>query len=275
MNPRTRVAAHGGSARVLPPKLVLVQISPAQGKRSKEQGQVEEHLDATQMPKQGLGRKEVRDMLIIRGLWSELYQLDEVLSSMSLALDNHWLQSGLAMEPPLPSSLEEFQAYAAVVIANANFVPHDTAAQRALAEYVEGGGRLFLLGGSHALGHGFIKGTPIDSLLPVDIEGKFDIEKTGGVVIIPVEGFTLAQDLPWDEAPRAYYVHRVTPRAGATVGLIAGGHPAFVMWSRGQGKVAVLALTVMGAKSKADEIEFWNWPSWTVFMKRVILWLLE
>ncbi len=78
--------------------------------------------------------------------------------------------------------------------------------------------------------------------------------------------------LSWQESPRVFWYHTVTPKAGAKVLLSAGGKPLLVAGTFGKGRVAVFAGSVMG-DPPAGRLPFWDWQGWPAVLSATMAWL--
>ena len=224
-----------------------------------------------------------RSVLIVHGLFTELWRLDEAIGNLSLRgigrqVTRHWLASswaGWKLKPAFPNTTAALWPYAAVILSNVGALPLGVDGRKALADYVTLGGTLVVLGGPHTLGGGNLAGSFLAPVLPVELTKDKDIVKLDGAVIEPRGDFTPASGLGWEQKPRVYYLHNVRGKPGAEVCMTAGGRPVLVAWKHGRGKVAVLAVTVLGKSTRKGDIEFWNWPYWNLLMERTIGWLVR
>jgi len=150
-----------------------------------------------------------------------------------------------------------------------------TVPQRAMIQdFVTAGGGLLVVGGPFAFGHGQLAQSELLSpLLPVDITGEYDLQPfPTAVPLQPVRGKIAKEGLTWAQQPAVRWMHRTTPKPGATVELTAGGTPALVTWQFGKGRVAVLTATVLG-EMPAGTTAFWEWPDWSKLMTNTLHWL--
>jgi len=139
-----------------------------------------------------------------------------------------------------------------------------------IADSVETGGRLVVLGGMFALEKGRYQGTPLARILPVELGGS-PWQVTKAPVPLPLDppSTGLAKGLAWDERPCVLYYHALPLRDRADVLMKAGGIPILVRRAHGDGEVVAFLGTPCGRGSRAHRA-FWDWKDWPVLMARMI-----
>jgi uncharacterized membrane protein len=76
----------------------------------------------------------------------------------------------------------------------------------------------------------------------------------------------------FEQRPKVFWHHFVTPKPDAKVVLNAGGQPALILGRYGKGKVALLTLSPTG-KEAPGEIAWWNWNGWFALVRNTTTWL--
>lgn len=137
----------------------------------------------------------------------------------------------------------------------------------AVAAFVERGGGLMLLGGSHSFGNAEGTYLLLDPVLPVRILRGLDVE--AGVLPTP-SVHPIARGLP---APLGYVrkVHPVEPKPGAHVAMRAGDLPLVVAGEFGYGRVVVVA-----SYPECDEAEygwFFTGDAFDDFLRSTLAWM--
>jgi uncharacterized membrane protein len=155
-----------------------------------------------------------------------------------------------------PSSYPELMGYDLIALNNVPLECLDEQTQQYLADYVEHGGALLVIGGHWAFGGGDYKDSKLEALLPVTSRGPFDVR--------PIANGTLAPAPAAGRGVSAIWRQDVVPRPEAAVTVKAGAEPFWVQWKRGQGTVAVLAGLAYGeAPDQAILFNEWDgWPKW-------------
>ena len=138
---------------------------------------------------------------------------------------------------PAERGLAHLNGYDLVVLAGLDPVVLSSREHLALVAFVERGGALMLLGGTHSFGNAEGTYLPLTPILPVDVLQALDVE-----VNAPPRGgdHPIARGLP---EPLGYIarVHPVEPRPGAEVALSVDDFPLVVAGQWGYGRVVVVA----------------------------------
>lgn len=197
-------------------------------------------------------------ILHLRGLFQEAYRLPEVAKVMNAELKSGSYKT-FVYGPSLsyfPGNYPDLMGLDAVVLNNVPMEAIDEQAQQYLADYVEHGGALLVIGGHWAFGGGGYKGSKLEELLPVTAKGPFDVTL--------VQKGKLAPQPENATKVGALWLQDVTPRPEAKVTVKAGGKPFWVQWRRGEGTVAVLAGLAYGESSGQLQLfnEWEGWPKW-------------
>jgi len=143
----------------------------------------------------------------------------------------------------------------------------DQTFQALLADYVEAGGGLLIVGGYESLGKGFLEGSMIEGLLPVKTAGPWDLKAVGRLDILTTDDFP--RRIPFPDGSRVFYVQTVKPKDQAQVWLRAAEEPFLTVWQYGMGRVAVVSGTVLGSGKNA----FWKMEGYLEFMNGLLDWL--
>ncbi|HOF89325.1 MAG TPA: glutamine amidotransferase, partial [Armatimonadota bacterium] len=170
-----------------------------------------------------------------------------------------------------PATFDELETCRVVVLAN---VPAGafTIEQRALLEdFVMAGGGLIVLGGPYAFGGGGYHASDIFTrLLPVTPAGAHDMLKHPAPQPLQAAGpATLAADLLRTRPPVVLYQHKLIPKKGAVVQVMAGGQPLIVTGAYGKGRVAAVLATPLGPDAPNA---WWTSPLWPQIMVRLLAW---
>jgi hypothetical protein len=194
-------------------------------------------------------------ILHLRGLFQHYYRLPEVAKALGAELQVGSYRV-FVYGPSLsyfPSDYPELMGYDAIVMNNVPLEALDDQTQQYLADYVEHGGALLVIGGHWAFGGGGYRGSRFEELLPATTKGPFDV--------VPVKQGLLTPPPPGGAKVGAAWLQDVTPRPEAQVPIRAGGQPFWIQWKRGQGVVAVMAGVCYGEATEGLT-PFWEWPGW-------------
>ncbi len=164
------------------------------------------------MKKRGPGRK----ILVVNGLYYELYRIPEALALLGKVtditpapkkpeapslqdLDKAELKPAETKAPDAsavqfcqvyvdlaedrttltgyPTTLEALCGYDAVVLMNVSATWLSVQGRKDLLDFVQAGGGLLVLGGNYSLGQGHFKGTFMEDIMPVTVEAAKDLEQ--------------------------------------------------------------------------------------------------
>jgi uncharacterized membrane protein len=187
-----------------------------------------------------------------------------------------------------PGSPEELSAYDLVVLSdigsNTLLAPKSVfmgglrAPNRlqALAQWVEAGGSLMMVGGYLSFqgieGKANYRGTPLAAVLPVLMEVGDDREESPHGPVATVTGHhVITQGMP-DPWPHILGYHRLEAREGSEVLVSIEGRPLLVVGTHGAGRVAAFA-TDMGPHWLPKE--FVEWPGYARLWQQLTRWLVE
>lgn len=182
----------------------------------------------------------------------------------------HWKGSGELTN--FPGTLEELCAFDVVVFEAGDASALGPADQEMLKEYVKLGGGVAVLGGFFSLGKGRCQGTTFESILPVTVGAPFDLAQAHVTIVKGAEAPVIA-GVDLSAAPVVEWLQGMTPRAGATVALTAGGKPLLALGALEKGRTAAFAGTVLGDEAKIAGTPFWKWPGYPALMGNLIKWL--
>lgn len=218
--------------------------------------------------------------LVVFGLYTHILRLDDALADYRYG-DKYAPEFTWANCPPnavenFPGTYEELFSYHTVVLSDVNYRALGDVRFEMLCAYVEQGGALLVVGGPYALGNGEFKDTRFLELLPVNLQGPFDLKWAGkgkSWDLVPANSADrLLQGVPFEPPPKVYWQHFVTAKDGAHVRLTAGGQPALVTGVYGRGRIAVLTLSPTG-KAGDGETAWWNWQGWFPLLQKSMAWL--
>ncbi|MBU0606837.1 MAG: hypothetical protein KKI08_03075, partial [Armatimonadetes bacterium] len=215
------------------------------------------------------------DVLVVKGLWWETYQLPDALAALTAPerVREVWVnQGGLA---GFPSGHADLYQCDVVLLVNADAQWLGYEGRKALSDFVAAGGGLVVLGGAYTLGQGHFCQTLLEGLLPVGLQDGRDLERASvpwplrpGTATWTVQGVS---EGAWQRKPVVYWRHRAVPRDGAVVALTAGDQPVLLARTSGQGRVAVFTGTVLGEPTGEGQ-PFWQWEGWKVVLANTMRW---
>jgi uncharacterized membrane protein len=165
-------------------------------------------------------------------------------------------------------SYDDLLAYNLVVLADVDAESLGDIGREMLKDYVAAGGGLLVLGGPYAYGEGGYGKGQLAEVLPVQVGGAFDL--VAGGELAAGGASALPGSLDWKQRPVAPYVHRLTPKPQAVVAVTAGGLPFVVTGTYGQGRVACVAGSPVGAA--AGRTVFWQWSDWPRLVGKLAEW---
>lgn len=160
------------------------------------------------------------------------------------------------------------------VFVGGNTVPNRL---RSLAEWVDAGGALLMVGGYLSFqgieAKANYRGTPLADVLPVLMEVGDDRQETpeGSQATVTVADHPITQGMPgpW---PHILGYHRLVPKEGALVLATVGEHALLVVGEHGAGRVAAFA-TDMGPHWLPRE--FVEWPGYARLWQQLTAWLAD
>jgi uncharacterized membrane protein len=206
-----------------------------------------------------------------RGVYYDFYRVGEVAPFLGGALDGGAVVTGQrgASLNNFPTTYEEMVKRRVYVLAD---VPTGafSAAQRAMLEdFVKAGGGLVVLGGPYSFGPGEYASSDVFArLLPVVLNGRYDVVKCAPPVVLKAPANSLVADLLGKDAPTVVYRHKLAAKPGATVHLTAGDAPLVVTGAYGKGRVVAILATPLGDAPTP----WWKWPTWPTLMLRLLAW---
>ena len=148
---------------------------------------------------------------------------------------------------------------------------------RSLADWVEAGGALLMVGGYLSLqgieAKANYRGTPLADVLPVLMEVGDDRQETpeGSLPRVTEPDHPITQQMP-EPWPRILGYHRLVAKDGAQVLATVDEHPLLVVSEYGAGRVAAFA-TDMGPHWLPRE--FVEWPGYARLWQQLTAWLAE
>ncbi len=138
---------------------------------------------------------------------------------------------------PRQAGIGSLGRYDLVILAGLDPVALSAAEQLGLVAFVERGGGLLVLGGSHSFGNAEGTYALLEPVLPVRVLRGLDVEANA---MPSTTAHPIARGLP---APLGYVgkVHPIEPKPGAHVAMKAGELPLVVAGEHGYGRVVVVA----------------------------------
>jgi len=228
-------------------------------------------------------------VLQVRGLWFSHYAVDRALARLGGArLTDSWHSLGAywgSCRPSrnwptglvdYPGNYQGLMRHHLVIVCNIDGRAFGPVRRKMLKDYVAAGGGVLLLGGKFAFGARY-HGTALEELAPVVFADGDDL-RHGKEGLVLARGQDKVGDgfdgLSWDQRPRVYWYHAVTPKDGSKILLTASGKPLCIAGTFGKGRAVVFAGSVMG-EPQADQLPFWQWEQWPDVLGQIITWLAE
>lgn len=219
-------------------------------------------------------------VLFLRGIWSEVFKADEALKAAfpDVTVDTGWLRAspvglGLSM---FPADYPSLLSYDLIVLGNIPAQPLDLVGQEMLADYLQAGGNVLLLGGDRAYGQGEFTNQALLAALPVEVGTFYNWRQAGADSVLKVSADVPATaGVQFGTADKVFFRHLCAPRAGATVAVKAGEAPILVLaQSPKGGRIAGVLATPFG-EAAAGETAFWDSPGWQKLMQNTVAWLIR
>jgi hypothetical protein len=209
----------------------------------------------------------VHDVLVVRGLYDRLYQIDAAIQALPGvqqwdAYTSYHQQQGTRLTG-YQWDWKSLWNQDVIILADVETKGLNYGQVLMLSEWVKDGGGLLILGGPLTLGQDDNMARAWPLLLPVDLHGPWEIRKCDPPV--KIAGFPGRASV--------MYRHMVTPKPDAAVLLKgAGGEPLLVGKAYGQGRVAVFTGTVLGVAPTGSE-DFWTTEAWKAQLTKAITWV--
>ncbi len=163
-------------------------------------------------------------------------------------------------------------AYDVITLINVDARALGDAGGEMLKDFVTHGGTLVYGGDFWAYSRGNIKGTAIETLLPVRVQTA----PTAKNPLFPVKGQPLeiikngkqAGTLA-DTAVMMYMAEQFALKDHAELLLRCGNQPVVVSWRVGQGRVIAITGTILG-KAPRGKVLFYQTPAWIAWCKNLL-----
>lgn len=201
------------------------------------------------------------DVLVVKGLYHYTYRVSEALKLAASAA-----RVTECTTRDLPKDYAALFRYDVVVLVNMGADAWDADGHRRLADFVNAGGRLVVLGGVFTLGQGFFKGTLLEQVLPVSVRQARDVYQLPTPLALGAQ-----KNVAFAGAPLLYFYHAVEPKTDARVRLWAGDLPVCYERTVGKGTACVFVGTTMGEGGAAEQQPFWMWDGWPAVLGELIL----
>ena len=218
--------------------------------------------------------------LVVFGLFTHILNLDDALADWKAA-GKFPVEFTFVNCPPngvekFPGTYDELFSYNVIVLSDVNYKALGDIGFEMICDYVEQGGALLVTGGPYAFGNGEFEDSRFLEVLPTRLSGPFDLKWAGKDKSWPLSAtdHPIARGLSFNQTPRVYWQHFLTPKDGARTTLEAGDHPALIVGRYGKGRVATLALSPMGSPKKG-ETAWWAWNDWPQLLKNIFTWMSE
>lgn len=172
--------------------------------------------------------------------------------------------------PGFPDNPSDFANLDLIVLANVPGRAVKATRRLLLQEWVKtASGGLLMTGGMTAFGKGFMEGSVLEEMLPVETSGVNDtkIAKEGRLV---VKNDKVLADLLGDAPLATKFYHQTTVKPGATVLIeTRDGIPLLVMGAYGKGRVAVWTAMALGSVPEG-QVAWWKSDQWPAVLAEVI-----
>lgn len=201
------------------------------------------------------------DVLIVKGLHHYPYRVPEAVKT---AAKNARISECTAAT--VPKTYPEVFQYDVIILADFGAEAWDASGHKMLADFVEAGGRLVVLGGQSTLGQGFFKGTLLGKVLPVEVRPARDVYRLPQPLALGAE-----KPAAFDGQPLLYYYHATRLRDDSKTLLWAGDLPVLLERKVGKGKSLVFIGTTLGEAQAAGETPFWEWQGWPKVLGSILL----
>jgi uncharacterized membrane protein len=174
-----------------------------------------------------------------------------------------------------PGTYDELFRYDLVVLSDVNYKALGDIAMEMICDYVHEGGSLLVVGGPYAYGNGEFEGSRFLDVLPVHLSGPFDLKWAGQGKSWKLKpngtDHAVLGNVAFDQEPRVFWHHFLTPKKDSIVMLQAGDKPALVVGRYGKGKVAALSLSPTGVGAQG-EVPWWDWDGWFPLVRNLFVW---
>ncbi|MHB9131956.1 MAG: alpha-amylase family protein [Armatimonadota bacterium] len=207
-----------------------------------------------------IGGEAGMDVLLVKGFYHYTYRLPEALKLLAPQA-----RITECTTRDLPKDYPDLYKYDVVVLIDMGADAWNADGQKRLADYVQAGGRLVVLGGPFTLGQGFFTGTALESILPVQVRQARDVYQLPKPLPLGMK-----KGVPAPGKPLLYYYHAVHPKPGAKTLLWAGDLPVLYEWTSGKGTASVFTGTTMGEAGKG-ETPFWQWDGWAAMAVKMVV----
>jgi hypothetical protein len=190
--------------------------------------------------------------VLLAGLTEYVMGLEPTLKTCGLDAERCDLQTipggiTLGFTPALPA-LDGVRVLVMADVPARAFTPLE---QLRVRQFVENGGKLIVFGGLYGYGHGGMKGSFLEEVLPVSVQRTFDRERVTGE-------FTEAESWFPAKLGDCAWLHAVTVKPRAQVCWRVGRRPAVVAGAFGNGWVIAITATMLGDPAQP----FWESPVW-------------
>lgn len=218
-------------------------------------------------------------ILFLRGMYSKFFRVDQALKARfpNAEITDGWLDSssvGLLLSY-FPADYPGLLSYDLVVLANMPAAPLDLIGQEMLADYLQAGGNVLLLGGDRAYGQGDFVNTNFLAAMPVEFGGHYNWRKLPAGALKITAAHPVTAGVTFGAKDMVYYSHLCRPKPGAIVAAGAGDRPLLVLGSTPKGgRVACVLATPFG-EAAPGETAFWDAPAWQELMGNTVNWLVK
>lgn len=217
--------------------------------------------------------------LVVFGLFTHILNLDDAVAERKgqglPPIEFDWANCPPDGVETFPGTYDELFRYDLVVLSDVNYKALGDIAMEMICDYVHEGGSLLVVGGPYAYGNGEFEGSRFIDVLPVHLSGPFDLKWPGkgkSWKLQPAgDNRAVLRHVPFDQEPRVFWHHFLTPKKDAIVVLKAGDRPALILGRYGKGKVAALSLSPTGVGAPS-EVPWWDWDGWVPLVRNLFAW---
>ena len=218
-------------------------------------------------------------ILFVRGLWGEYHGLDEALKQVdNVTVVDAWMKKSALGETlgNFPASYEDLLSYDVIILANVSGPMLAGVGQEMLADFVQAGGGLLLMGGDRTYGQTKFSNPNFEKLVPLTSDAAGDYGRlkaaTGQTV---TKGAPVGQGVKFTGSEVVLYAHMVKPKEGTIVAAaLADGTPALILSGDNKARVAAATLLPFGEAPKG-KVLYGESEAWQKLMADTLKWLMR
>ena len=222
-----------------------------------------------------LQRGTQKKALVVEGLLSDAYHLDEALAGLpgwQVRKAPYVLDMAGPSLRDYPLQYADLRPYSLVVLSNISAAPLGPEGRLQLLTFVQNGGGLLLLGGKGCDTQA-LRGSFLEEALPVTFPDKrWNLQREQGP--LHTENGSIIGGADWPAQLACPFIHQATPKSGMTIVAKAGANPFIVAGTCGKGRVVCVLGTAFAAPW-ADRKSFADWEKWPGVLKSLLAWAAE